>query len=1192
MPWRKYERIETMKKNILTVWLFLVVIGGLNINALAAGESKSTAKSLPKPAPALDARKHFDFDFDWKFIKGEVANAQAITIDESGWAGVQLPHDWSIEGPFDKKNPAGKRGGFLPGGIGWYRKHFQLSPQDKDKKIFIQFDGIYQNSEVWINGHSLGIRPYGYTSFQRELTPYVKFGADNVLAVRVDNSDQPNSRWYTGSGIYRHVWLTVTDKLHVDHWGTYVTTPQISPDKAIVRVRTKIKNSYDQTKNCSLVTIILNGRGQVVAKVSTPYSVSTQSVYEVDQKIEVLNPALWSIDSPALYSARSVLKDEQSIYDEYETSFGIREIRFDKDKGFLINGQSVKMKGVCIHHDAGCLGAAVPDRALERRLEVLKSIGCNAIRTSHNPPSPELLDMCDRMGFVVIDEAFDKWGGSVSPWFTEWWKMDLQDMLQRDRNHPSVILWSMGNEVKGQGSPKFMKQLKKMVEFTHQFEPTRPVTLALRPEKIKSRRENARFVANIAKAVDVICCNYQEQWFEDYRKEYPEIVIIASESYVYYRGKGDTHKAFEPLNPWLETAKHDYVVGTFYWTGIDYLGEAGAGWPYHGWNCSLIDTCGFVRPVSYLQKSFWSDKPMVHIAVMDDSLDVPIAVKAHWGWPKMASHWNLPQLNGKEVKVVTFTNCPAVELLLNGKSVGTKQLEDFPDKMITWKVAAQPGKIEARGIEKGKTVCSHQLQTAGKATQIHLIADRKTIRADGRDLCNIEVKVTDEQGILVPGADHLINFTIQGPGNIIGVDNGDVTSMEPYKAGKRRVFHGRALLVLQSTLTPGKLTLEANGEGLAKTKVVINADALAAAKERPAPNTRERKIPLSNATSSWGYYGVTPESPDEKRLCYALYPEPTDSTNDVKYPEHPAELWVCNIDGTGHRRLFKGNSSVHNGLMQSWVDNKRIVFASDGDIRIINADTGKVVFGPFEGFSPGHYALGGKVLMYQKENFTKPRGIYEFDTATGKMRLAVPYNDRIWHVQCSTDGKTILFRTRDNNYNALGVADLESGSFKIFPGEKPMHFQWFDKQSFFGYIVPNVIGGDPNTHLMHEMYRWNLDGEIIEHLAGYGCHGAARADGKYFAGESWYGSDPIVLRLYSRGQRKPLAEIFSHHFVRPTWQNGRHHVNPSFSRDGMRLYYKKAVNENTSHAFSCDLTGLVEPMSQVDRRKVERDCID
>lgn len=326
-----------------------------------------------------EVRKHASFDFDWKFVKGEVADAQAINVDESGWAGVQLPHDWSIEGPFDKNNPAGERGGFLPGGIGWYRKHFQLSPEDKNKKIFIQFDGIFHNSEVWINGHSLGRRPYGYISFQHDLTPYVKFGEDNVLAVRVDNSDQPNCRWYSGSGIYRHVWLTVTDKLHIAHWGTYITTPHVSRDKAGVRIRTTVKNEYPQTRTCRLITMIRNGQGQVVAELTSFKAIPAQTEYEFDQQIEVPHPNLWSIDTPSLYRAHTVVKDAQHIYDEYETSFGIREIRFDKDKGFLLNDESVKMKGVCIHHDAGCLGAAVPDRALERRLEVLKSIGCNAI---------------------------------------------------------------------------------------------------------------------------------------------------------------------------------------------------------------------------------------------------------------------------------------------------------------------------------------------------------------------------------------------------------------------------------------------------------------------------------------------------------------------------------------------------------------------------------------------------------------------------------------------------------------------------------------------------------------------------------------------------------------------------------------------------------------------------------------------
>lgn len=766
-----------------------------------------------------------DFCFDWKFFKGNIDNAYLMDADESSWVDVQLPHDWSIEGPVDKNNPGGEANGFFPGGIGWYRKHFRLLPEDKDKKIFINFGGIYHNSKIWINERSLPVRPYGYISFEHDLTPYVKFGEENVIAVRVSNTDQPNCRWYTGSGIYRPVRLIVTDKLHVKNWGTYVTTPKILPNEAIVRVRTEAINSYAGTKTCSLVTRILDPEGKIVAERTAEHELLTKSDYLFDQEINVPEPELWSIENPVMYKVQTVIRDETRICDEYETPFGIRYFKFDKDKGFLLNGKSVLMKGVCLHQDAGCLGAAVPPRAMERRLEVLKSIGCNAIRTSHNPPSNEFLDMCDEKGFVVIDEPFDKWDGQHGKWFNKWWRVDLLDTLRRDRNHPSIVMWSMGNEVGGQGEPEFNKQLKAMVDLTHEFEPTRPVTYALRPPSdLLSLEEKVKLVTTVSKIVDVACCNYQEQWFEDYRKENPDIVIIASESYPYYRGEGNSHKAFYPFNPWLDVEKHDYVAGTFYWTGIDYLGEAVAGWPYHGWNCSLIDTCGWVRPVGELVKSFWTDKPMVHIAVMDNSLDEPEPTKDHWGWPKMVSHWNLPQLKGKKVKVATFTNCPVVELLVNGKSMGTKKLSDFPDKMVVWEVSYAPGRIEARGIDKGKTAAVHKLQTAGKEKRIELVADRKVISADGIDLCNVEIKITDENGILVPSADHQLKFDVQGPGKIVGVDNGDVTSMESYKAETRKAFYGRALVVIQSAQKSGKLTLTVKAEGLEDAKLTVDVN--------------------------------------------------------------------------------------------------------------------------------------------------------------------------------------------------------------------------------------------------------------------------------------------------------------------------------------------------------------------------------
>lgn len=760
-----------------------------------------------------------DFCFDWKFFKGDAAEAYQPGFDDSQWIDVHLPHDWSIAEFKNRANPGRGENGYFAGGIGWYRKHFWLSPKEQGKKVFVLFDGVYHNSQVWINGHCLGIRPYGYISFQHDLTPYVKWDGENVLAVRVDNTDQPNCRWYTGSGIYRRVWLTVTDKLYVSSWGTYITTPRIESGKAYVRVQTELENAYPDAQFCTLTTKILDPQGKVAAELSSVQPVPAESGFQLEQELVVPNPQLWSIESPQMYIARTIVRNKSGISDLYDTPFGIRRIQYDKDKGFLLNGRQVKMKGVCLHHDAGCLGAAVPVRVLQRRLEILKSIGCNAIRTSHNPPAPELLDLCDRMGFVVIDEAFDKWEGRYARFFADWWQTDLTDMLRRDRNHPSVVMWSVGNEVTGQGSPKFMEQLKQMVDLTHRIEPTRPVTCALFPHGASSE-----FIAQIAKIVDVVSCNYMEQLFEDFRRESPEVIIMASESFPYYRGEGTNIKAFVPLNPWLEAEKHDYVVGAFYWAGIDYLGEAVAGWPYHGWNCCLIDTCGFVRPVANLQKSFWTDQPMVHIAIMDDSLDVPKPVKEHWDWPKMDSHWNLTDLEGRQVKAAVFTNCSAVELFVNGKSLGIKELKDFPDKIITWMVPYEPGRIEARGLKQGRTACVHQLQTAGKPARIRLIADREKIRADGCDVSHIEVQIVDEQGIVVPAADNEIQFSLQGAGEIIGVDNGDLTSLEPYKADKRKAFHGRALVIVQSARRPGSITLKARSDGLPEAQLSLLAE--------------------------------------------------------------------------------------------------------------------------------------------------------------------------------------------------------------------------------------------------------------------------------------------------------------------------------------------------------------------------------
>jgi beta-galactosidase len=754
------------------------------------------------------------FDSEWKFFKEDVGNAQDPAYDDTKWRNLKLPHDWSIEGTFSEKNAGGMRGGFVEFGIGWYRKTFNLSPEHHGKKIFIQFDGIYKNSDVWINGKHLGKRWYGYVSFQYDLTAFINWDGNNVIAVRVDNSSQ-SSRWYSGSGIYRHVWLTIFDKLHIQNWGTAVTTPSISKESAIVRINTVLENEYDMAKTCTLVTEVLDPDGEVIATSRSTSKISARGEHNLTQDLLIERPSLWSAESPTLYQVKTTASADGAVVDDVLSPLGIRKLTWDSQRGFLVNGKSTVLKGVSIHHDLGCLGAAFHERAMERRLEILKEMGCNAIRTSHNPPAPQFLDMCDRMGFYVIDEAFDKWGGKYYETFSKDWKRDLRSMIQRDRNHPCIILWSVGNEVKQQTTSEGTRILKMLTEFAHKEDPSRKITCGMFPQ----------YSPEFAKGMDIVALNYQEQWFDEYRNDIPDVIILSSESYAYYRGKGNTHKAFHPLNPWLDVPKNEFVVGSFVWTGIDYLGEAVAGWPFHGWNCSLIDLCGFRRPVSYLHESFWSDKPMVHIAVLDDSLDVPTAVKDHWGWPKMVSHWTLPQYRDKVIKICTFSNCDSVELLINGNSIDKKALVDFDDRMITWEnVPYEPGTIKAIGINGGKRVCSHDLKTAGKAVRINFSPDRRTIKADGYDLCHVRVSVSDADGIPVPSASYDIQFTVSGPGKIIGVDNGDVTSFESYRATHRELFYGKALVILQSTEKAGKIRLTGSATGLTSETLTINSN--------------------------------------------------------------------------------------------------------------------------------------------------------------------------------------------------------------------------------------------------------------------------------------------------------------------------------------------------------------------------------
>jgi beta-galactosidase len=785
------------------------------------------------PVISAQPRKTELFDKAWRFNLGEVQDGQSPSLDDSRWRLLDLPHDWSIEGSFSKDNPAGVGGGALPGGIGWYRKTFTLPESNKDELTFIQFDGVYRNSEVWINGHYLGKRPYGYSSFQYELTPFLKYGKDeNVIAVRVDNSKQPNSRWYSGSGIYRNVWLTTTEKVHVDHWGTFVTTPEVSEQSAEVSVKTKVRNDLLQDESITLKTVLLDKDGKRVAETTSDAVVPKDSVYEFDQNLTVRNPQLWSTDTPTLYKAVSTVERKNQVSDEYTTTFGIRTFRFDVNDGFFLNGKHIKILGVCDHHDLGCLGAAINTRALQRQLEMLKAMGCNGIRTSHNPPAPELLDLCDKMGFIVMDEAFDMWMKGKTEYdyhldFAEWHKRDLEDMVLRDRNHPSVFIWSIGNEVVEQWDHSDSSGsviARELAGIIKNLDTTRPITANCNDHST----DNPVLRSG---ALDLLGFSYGQAEYSQFPALFPGQKLIGSEttSALETRGHYDMpsdsirrwpirwDKVFTTGNPdntvsaydnvsapwggtheevWREIKKDDFMSGMFIWTGFDYLGEPiPYEWPSRSSYFGIIDLAGFPKDAYYMYQSEWTNKPVLHIF-------------PYWNWKK-----------GQTIDVWAYTNCDSVELFLNGKSMGVRK-KTADQFHLMWRLTYEPGTVKAIGW-RGKEVLTAEVKTAGGPARIVLEPDRKIISADGRDLSFVTVKVLDDKGTLVPNADNLVHFKIFGEGKIVGVDNGSETDLEPFKANYHEAFNGLALVVVQSTEKAGNIRLEATSDGLKGSEVTI-----------------------------------------------------------------------------------------------------------------------------------------------------------------------------------------------------------------------------------------------------------------------------------------------------------------------------------------------------------------------------------
>ncbi|GHT37365.1 beta-galactosidase [Bacteroidia bacterium] len=756
-----------------------------------------------------------NFDFNWKFQLGDEQEAKEVSFDDGAWRTIQLPHDFSLEQGVKEDRRLGSNG-FFPGGIGWYRKTFVAPNSYNGKKVYICFDGVYHRSDVWLNGHHLGFRPYGYIGFEYDLTPYLIPGGKNVISVHVDHSNAASSRWYSGSGIYRHVHLKVVDPVHVDQWGVYITTPTITKGAATVRIQTTVKNDDKKTQKVRLLTTLLSTKGVKVGTSTQTIDIAPGSTEVFSKDIEVKQPVLWDLDTPVLYTAITQLSADSNT-DEVKTNFGFRTLAWDAQKGFSLNGKSMKLRGVNLHQDGGmAVGAAIPERIWEMRLSRLKEIGVNFIRTSHNPPAPEFMDICDRLGFLVQDEAFDKWkSGYYNEYYDEWWKIDLQSMLQRDKNHPSVILWSVGNEVNEQGKPEGVECLEKMVAFVHEYEPTRKVIAGLYPSNNSDHN-----MYGFAEKLDIVGLNYHEPYYEIEKKNYPNRIILGTENYLYYRGLAGNDMHFEDAkHTWIDVLEHDWVVGWSLWAGIDYMGETNR-FDLKGWPTGFLDDSGYEKPIAGLFRAFWKDSPQLNIAILEDALDIDPG-SVNWSSPKMIAHWNFPQYKNRLIRVHTFTNCDSVELWVNKRSMGKRAITDWNNNTIAWTVPYAEGTLKAVGYKGDKEIITKELQTANEPAAISLNNLYPLVKADGQDVALIDITLKDKDGLPVLHDDRMISVKIEGDGTLIGLDNGDLRMKEPIGTNRMSTYFGHCLLVVRANQIAGEINIIVKSEGLPVSSITI-----------------------------------------------------------------------------------------------------------------------------------------------------------------------------------------------------------------------------------------------------------------------------------------------------------------------------------------------------------------------------------
>lgn len=764
------------------------------------------------------------FSKQWRFSRVDPNALDSLhfaltpEFDDADWRLLDLPHDWSIELPRHPKHRSGPNGGFFEDGMGWYRKRFEVPMEWKKKRVILEFEGAYHQAELWMNGRVLANHAYGYTGFFVDLTDWLKWGESNVLAVRLDTVGSPHSRWYAGSGLYRPVWMHLKDPVHLEPWGIGVTTPSVESKVAQVRVTTEVRNTVGSAQDVTLEWSVKDPSGKEVAQATATSSVQAEGVTVVEHGLDIESPQLWSIDTPRLYQLETRVTSADGSADTEDCHFGVRTFRFTPDEGFVLNDERVLLKGGCVHHDCGPLGAQCIDRAEERKVELMKASGFNAVRCAHNPPSIAFLDACDRLGVVVMDEAFDVWQLEKVPYdyhkhFDQQWENDLNSMLRRDRNHPSVVLWSIGNELIERGFPEGARIATMLADHVRKVEPSRPVTAGICDLWGAGPWTQ---LDGMFKPLDVCGYNYEVKASIEDRDQYPERVIVATESF--------PNKAFDY---WKAVENHTQVAGDFVWTALDYLGESGIGrmvpkegghkhmgdYPWHHANCGDIDLCGWKRPQSYYRDVLWgiAEKPYIAVHCPCDG-DVE-RVESSWGWADVQSRWTWPGSEGSPLRVDVYADAESVELFLNGDSLGVQPATEVQRYCATFEVPYAPGELKVVAT-KGDCVSENMISTSGPAVRLALEVDRSNLNADDRDLAFVTVQAFDAKERLVPLADHTVYFTVQGVGGLAAVASADPRNTEPYRGNVHSLWRGKALAVVRPTGCPGEIVLEAHADGL------------------------------------------------------------------------------------------------------------------------------------------------------------------------------------------------------------------------------------------------------------------------------------------------------------------------------------------------------------------------------------------